>query len=329
MRRKAALLTLCLASSSFGLAGCSSLAPKGTKKGSDVKIWSPSTWFVEEYQKPASLAVIWTPDILAVAGQPPQRGFGGRVFFYNDKMQAVPVEGDLTIHGFDGMRRKTDPQAAVADKKFSFSSEQLVSHFSPSELGASYSIWVPWDNAGGDRQEVNLVATFKSDEGAVVQGAPAKLVLEGSAPDGLASKSLKTPMQTVSYRHSVTPSNQPQAPSSLRTTTISVPKSSTLTRRRNFTLGDQLNSKPQSVQIGASGDALKASSITVGGGARPRVTESQPVGGNEPARSTIPTLNVEGLKVQGLSPPPMQVGGRGPIAADNTQQGVVPASFSK
>lgn len=329
MRRKAALLTLCLASSSFGLAGCSSLAPKGTKKGTDIKIWSPSTWFVEEYQKPASVAVIWTPDILAVAGQPPQRGFGGRVFFYNDKMQAVPVEGDLTIHGFDGLRRKTEPKAAIADKKFSFSAEQLVSHFSPSELGASYSIWVPWDNAGGDRQEVNLVATFKSEEGAVVQGAPAKLVLEGSAPEGLASKSLKTPMQTVSYRHSVTPSNQPQAPSSLRTTTISVPKSSTLTRRRNFTLGDQLSSQPQSVQIGASGNSSQTSSITVGGGARPRTTDSQPKAAGKPSSTAVPKLNVEGLKVQGLSPPPMQSHGQGPVAASSPQPGVVPASFSK
>ncbi len=326
MRRKTALLTLCLAGSSFGLAGCSSLGPKTSAKSSEVKIWSPSTWFEDEYQTPTSLAVIWSPDVLTVAGQPSMRGFGGRVFFYNEKMQAVPVEGDLTIHGFDGDRLKVDPQSNVADKKFPFASEQLVDHFSPSDLGASYSIWVPWDPAGGPRKEVSLVATFKSKDGKIVQGAPAKLSLMGKSPEGAeqASTSLKTPMQTVSYRYSQTPSNVPHRPNSMRTTTISLPSDSTISRRRKFTLGGSSTDQPQSVGLGGGSQPAssqpRATSITVGGGHRPRVTEEATGPAAQPVQKPA-------LEVQGLGQPPVQMPS-GPIAGTR-QNLIIPASYSK
>lgn len=326
MRRNTALLALCLAGSSCGLTGCSSLSSKKGTKNSEVKIWSPSTWFEEEYQTPESLAVIWSPDVLTVAGQPPMRGFGGRVFFYNEKMQAVSVEGDLAIHGFDGDRTKVDPQSTVATKKFDFSADKLVDHFSPSDLGASYSIWVPWDPAGGPRKEISLVATFKSKDGKVVQGTPAKLSLMGRAPEGdeQASNSLKTPMQTVSYRYSETPSNVPQQPSTLRTTTISLPTSSLIGRRRKFTLGADADNQAQSVTLGgtlSSENNSDATSITVGGGQRPRSTKAAT---EEATRPAFP----QALEVQGLGTPPTRISPNGPIAGSN-QNMIVPASFTK
>lgn len=129
----------------------------------------------EPYPSPVKLAATWTPDTLIQVGRTPTRGFGGRVFFYNEKSQAVPVEGTLTIHGFD--EHSEDPEAAV--KRFVFTPEQLTRHFGQSDLGASYSIWLPWDAAGGDQRRVSLVTSFQAANGTTVQGIPATMLLPG------------------------------------------------------------------------------------------------------------------------------------------------------
>ncbi len=38
-------------------------------------------------------------------GKPVTRGFGGRIYFYNDRSQAVPVDGELVVYGFDDTAR--------------------------------------------------------------------------------------------------------------------------------------------------------------------------------------------------------------------------------
>ncbi|RMF44230.1 MAG: hypothetical protein D6753_03145 [Planctomycetota bacterium] len=197
-------------------------------------------WFDKEYQIPQSIAVIWSPEVLTVPGQQSTRGFGGRIYFYNAKSQAIPVDGDLIVYAYrttDEHRRSADLKVA-ADKKFAFTAEQLTRHFSPSQLGASYSIWIPWGDAEGFREEITLIPTFKSKDGAIVQGAPAKVFLPGKARDG--EEELPVPGQQVSYRHSTTPAYDvaPSSPgrtdarSGLETTTISVPLDSSLTRPR-------------------------------------------------------------------------------------------------
>ena len=310
MRRKALLLALC-ATSACSFTGCTSWS-SSSKSGSGFNVLQPSTWFEEEYQTPASVAVIWSPDILTVSGQPPMRGFGGRVFFYNNEMTAVPVEGDLTIHGFIGQETE---HVSSAEKKFTFKAEQLVNHFSPGELGASYSIWVPWDKAGGERQNITLVATFKSKDGQVVQGASAKLALPGKSPDSSETLPAQSPMQTISYTQSVTPSNVPYRKPTTRTTTINVPRDSGLSqRRRSFSLSGRKTNEPQSIQVGSQPGEKKASSISVGGGSS---TETLP----PPAGD---------LKVQGLSQPPALPATNLPAnstLAGEASSDVVPASY--
>ena len=83
-------------------------------------------------------------------GRTPTRGFGGRVLFYDEKSRPVPVEGSLMVHGFDDSSE--DPEEGV--NRFAFTSEQFTRHFSQSDLGASYSIWIPWDAIGGDQKRV-------------------------------------------------------------------------------------------------------------------------------------------------------------------------------
>ena len=143
MKRLFVLLLICVASST----GCSSWSSANKTTNSSFAWNSPSTWFKKEYQQPSSLAAIWSPDVLVVQNQGSQRGFGGRIYFYNEKSQAIPVDGDLIVHGYeaigDAEQRAAAGNKSRADKVFTFGGEDLATHFSPSQLGASYSIWVP------------------------------------------------------------------------------------------------------------------------------------------------------------------------------------------
>lgn len=132
----------------------------------------------EPYPNPVKLAVTWTPDTIIQTGQTPTRGFGGRIFFYDEKSKSVPVEGTLVVHGFDDSSEHDANNA----KRFEFTPEQFTRHFSQGDLGASYSIWIPWDAIGGEKKRISLVTSFKSTSGKPIQGIPASLMLPGSSP---------------------------------------------------------------------------------------------------------------------------------------------------
>jgi len=53
---------------------------------------------------------------------------------------------------------------------------------SKSELGSSYSFWLPWDEVGGPRTEVSLICRFEPKGGAVVSSEQAKQSLPGREP---------------------------------------------------------------------------------------------------------------------------------------------------
>jgi hypothetical protein len=122
-----------------------------------------------------------------------------------------------------------------SDKRFVFSSEQLTTHFSPSQIGASYSIWVPWDAEGGFREEITLIASFKSKQGSVVQGTPAKLFLPGKSRIESEVAASSAPTRTVSYVTEAVPThpspNTVNAPMT-RTTTIEIPDTAPLIRTK-------------------------------------------------------------------------------------------------
>ncbi len=148
----------------------------GPKFASDWKMpWSKKDKKPEPYPNPAKMAVTWTPDTLMQSGRTPTRGFGGRLFFYDEKIRAVPVEGELTVHAF-----AENPDGSVGEvKRYHFTAEQFTQHFSQSDLGASYSIWIPWDAVGGDQMRVSLVPSFRTAKGNLVQGETALVGLPG------------------------------------------------------------------------------------------------------------------------------------------------------
>lgn len=191
------LSAVCILGLAFGT-GCSSLTKSGGSKKDSA--WGALQFWKKGYQQPQKMAVLWSHDILTVAGKPPTRGFGGRIYFYNNKSQTIPVEGELVVHGFDETnKRKTGGVEAQADKRFRFTEEQFTGHFSESDLGASYSVWIPWDTAEGVQKEITLVPTFKSSKGELVQGDAAKVVLPGRAGS---KEQFSSPVQTVSYEQS-------------------------------------------------------------------------------------------------------------------------------
>lgn len=165
----------------FVTTGCASL-PGGREFSWP---WSKSEETIEsKYAVPARMAALWTTDALAAPGQTPTRGFGGRLYFYDDRSRAVPVEGQLIVFAYDETATDGRPRAQqIPDRKFVFTPEQFTQHFSETELGASYSVWLPWDAVGGEQRRVALLPVFTSPNGHVVMGQQTMTVLPGRAPE--------------------------------------------------------------------------------------------------------------------------------------------------
>lgn len=169
----------------------------------------------EPYPGPVKMAVTWTPDVLVQTGRTPTRGFGGRLFFFDEKSKAVPVEGTLTVHGFAGGVGEKNAKV----RPFKFTPEQFTQHFSQSDFGASYSVWIPWDAAGGDQARVSLVPTFQSTSGKLVQGTPTTIILPGKKAKQ-EERELAALMSPQYTGHKDAISQRATLPSGLATTTI-------------------------------------------------------------------------------------------------------------
>ena len=128
---------------------------------------------------PVRLVGTWTDTVLSQSGQKSQRGFGGRLMFYGKKEdKPILVEGQLVVYAFDETNR------AVTDNKptrrYVFPPDQIARHMSKSELGASYSFWLPWDEAGGPQTEVSLICRFEPKGGAVISSEQTRHRLPGT-----------------------------------------------------------------------------------------------------------------------------------------------------
>ncbi len=139
--------------------------------------WSESN----KPQIPDSVVAMWTDTVMQQSGKQGVRGFGGRLMFYKkNKEEPVKVEGTLSVFAFRDNGQ--DPTTTVPEKKYVFLPEQLEKHYSESELGHSYSIWLPWDEAGGTRHDLSLVVRFDPKLGAAVISKPSLQRLPGAEP---------------------------------------------------------------------------------------------------------------------------------------------------
>ena len=129
------------------------------------------------------MAVIWTDSTASADGVADRRGFGGRIYFYDNAGNPTRVDGELSIYAFDDT---TDEQSTSADRVYKFRQEELQGHYSETQLGPSYSIWLPWDEVGGDRKTIALMPIFKSSDKSIVKSGQSINVLNGKTPPLLA-----------------------------------------------------------------------------------------------------------------------------------------------
>jgi hypothetical protein len=207
------------------LSGCKTMTPPD---------WAKS-WYTEsepkvvesKYARPVRMAVIWSPALLNTAGRKPTRGFGGRIYFYDANNKAVPVEGQLVVYGYDDGKVRTDGKSP--DRKYAFTPEQFTSHFSETELGASYSVWLPWDEVGGPQMDISLVPIFTATSGQLVVGESSRNLLPGPTTENTSMRfdHMTLPaseyVQRASYDQAIGLPRTPQNPLAFQETSIRVP----------------------------------------------------------------------------------------------------------
>lgn len=116
---------------------------------------------------PEKVVAFWSEAVHHQTGQPSQRGFGGRLYFYNrSDDEPLRVEGQLVVYAFDEANR--DPTDNRPTRRFVFPPGQFAKHCSDSDVGPSYSVWLPWDDVGGEAKEIGLIARFEPVRGGSV-----------------------------------------------------------------------------------------------------------------------------------------------------------------
>lgn len=131
----------------------------------------------QEYGTPQRIIAVWADTVYQQPGKSPARGFGGRVYFYDGERNGIPVDGQLVIYAYDD----TSPEASYDQptRKYAFTAEQLTRYHSDSDLGASYNIWIPWDEVGGEEKQISLFPVFVDKSGRMVRGNFSKNRLPG------------------------------------------------------------------------------------------------------------------------------------------------------
>jgi len=170
---------------------------------------APSWLTMDKKANPERILTIWADAVLHQPGRPGVRGFGGRVYFYEEgKPDPIRVDGALTVYVFDG--ESLNPANAAPLKKYVITADQLARHHSVSGLGHSYSIWVPWGPVGGPAMTLSLVARFDGRNGGTVLGEHTTKHLPGiPSPPGADSPIQQASHQDDGQRGDRPPGNTP------------------------------------------------------------------------------------------------------------------------
>jgi hypothetical protein len=81
------------------------------------------------------------------------------------------------VYAFDETEREKHDTHPT--RKYVFPREEFARHESQSQLGPSYSVWLPWDEAGGNMKQISLIAKFEPHGGTYVMGEQTKHLLPG------------------------------------------------------------------------------------------------------------------------------------------------------
>ncbi|MFM7563562.1 MAG: hypothetical protein ACKO81_11065, partial [Planctomycetota bacterium] len=150
---------------------------------------APFPWEKEKDKpQPDKIMAVWTDAVRTESGKPAERGFGGRVFFYDDKGKPMKVEGTVHIYVFDDDRSMDHVQ--TPEKKFVFPADTLELRYSKCSLGHSYNFWVPIGSVQGPNRNLSLVTKIELKSGGSVVSSVTRKILPGSGlpPAALAAK---------------------------------------------------------------------------------------------------------------------------------------------
>ena len=136
-----------------------------------------------EYKTPSKIVAIWSNTVFNRPGESPKRGLGGRIYFYDEEHRTVPVDGTLSVYVYDDTDSMPgDRLEQEASRAFHFDSEELKAKLDPTEFGSSYSLWLPWDEVGGDRKQLGVIPVFTDAAGAIIAGEQSRQLLPGKEP---------------------------------------------------------------------------------------------------------------------------------------------------
>ena len=186
MNRTTTVTVTLLSAALVACFGCSSVQTGDWKLAKTLDV-RRAMWWKEhkpEPQIPVRLVSTWTDTVLHRPGQKSQRGFGGRLsFFGRESEDPVRVDGQLVVYAYD--ESSGDPRSAQPTRRYIFPREQFARHESESQLGPSYSVWLPWDDeVGSQRKNVSLIARFEPHEGPLLVGEQTRHLLPGTALAG-------------------------------------------------------------------------------------------------------------------------------------------------
>jgi hypothetical protein len=163
-----------------------------------------------EFSAPMKVMPVWTDTVMHQSGKPPIRGFGGRLFFHKDeKGDPVKVKGTLEVYAFDEAGRA--PNDSRPTRKYVFTPEQFQQHYSKSDLGHSYSVFIPWDGHGGEQKQITLITRFVPDGAPLVISSPSRQSLPGRVPTELAQRP-PAPVRPFGPTVAAAPPGQPPQP---------------------------------------------------------------------------------------------------------------------
>jgi len=127
-----------------------------------------------------SVIAAWEPAVSN--GENPERGFGGRIYFYDSEQnRPVKIKGTVVVYAFDEDGRcQWD---AKPNEGFVFDNKTLNSKgvYAKSKLGHSYNLWIPLDAARPDNpsRKISLIVRYIPEKGSSVVSQQATAHLPG------------------------------------------------------------------------------------------------------------------------------------------------------
>lgn len=236
-----------LAVGALAAAGCRAPSP-GAEAASDSSFGplsglkapaslNPMQWGADSDEPrrgaPDRIIATWINTVRHTPGEPAERGFGGRLYFYDRGPDPIAIDGRLVVYAFDESGRQ--PTDHKPTRRFVFPAEEFAKHLSKSEIGPSYSVWLPWGSVDGASTNISLIARFEpAGGGGLVVSDQATQRLPGrdiGGPPGQAPMiaATATPgVQQAAYEPQAPVSGAAPTPESakrrLTTTTISLPR---------------------------------------------------------------------------------------------------------